>query len=173
MVANQPAFDGAISTIEHLARDIADFPTAKLAFSVFTRMVMTWGGPDLQGQPNPPGNGDADYLTLQPSLPGFDQFMMTRFSPLCWTIPSNPNFNSKDAQGKQVLGEAAGLQKAIYAKTGQEYLTWLRNIELRGMGMDQGTIDTYLHALCNFDAKGFRHFFQVCLFILEGFALRC
>lgn len=160
-LVNQPAFDGVISTIEHFAKDITDFPTAKLAFAVFTRMVITWGGPDLPAQSSQ-GNGDITYSTSQPTLPGFDQFMMTRFSPLCWAIPSNPNFNSKDAQGRQVLGEAAGLQKAIYTKTGQEYLTWLRDIELRGMGMENGVIDEYLRALCTFDPKGFRQFFQVC-----------
>lgn len=89
--------------------------------------------------------------------------MMTTFSPLCWAIPSNSNFDPKDAQGKQVLGEAAVLQKAILAKTGQEYLTWLRDIGLSGMGMDSGTIDEYLRALCNNDTKGFQRFFQVSI----------
>ena len=60
-----------------------------------------------------------------------------------------------------MLGEAAGLQRAIYAKTGQEYLTWLRDMELRGMGMNDATIDEYLNALCTLDAKRFRQFFQV------------
>lgn len=89
--------------------------------------------------------------------------MMTTFSPLCWAIPSNSNFDPKDAQGKQVLGEAAVLQKAILAKIGQEYLTWLRDIGLSGMGMDSGTIDEYLRALCNNDTKGFQRFFQVSI----------
>ncbi|MCJ1382803.1 pre-tRNA nuclear export protein [Xylographa soralifera] len=149
---NQPAFETVISTIEHFAKDVTDFPTAKLAFSVLTRMVNSWGGPDLQN------TGIAQ--TAQPSLPGFDRFMMERFSPLCWALPSIPAFDPKDAQGRQVLGEAAGLQRAIYAKTGQEYLTWLRDMELRGMGMNDATIDEYLNALCTFDAKGFRQFFQ-------------
>lgn len=73
----------------------------------------------------------------------------------------NPNFNPKDAQGKQVLGEAAGLQKAIYVKTGQDYLTWLSEVELKGMGIDGNTIGEYVRALVTLDAKGFRQFFQV------------
>ncbi|MCJ1286650.1 pre-tRNA nuclear export protein [Xylographa opegraphella] len=153
--ANQPAFETIISTIEHFTKDVTDFPSAKLAFSVLTRMVNSWGGPDIQN------TGIAQ--TAQPSLPGFDRFMMERFSPLCWALPSIPAFNPKDAQGRQVLGEAAGLQRAIYAKTGQEYLTWLRDMELRRMGMNNATIDEYLNALCTFDAKGFRQFFQVSL----------
>ena len=62
-----------------------------------------------------------------------------------------------------MLGEAAGLQRAIVSKNGQEYLTWLRDVELRGMGMDGSTIDEYLQALCTFDPKRFRQYFQVRL----------
>ncbi|KAL9031146.1 MAG: hypothetical protein Q9196_000784 [Gyalolechia fulgens] len=146
--ANQAGFATVISTIEHLAKDASDFPTAKLAFTVLTRMVITWGGPDIQtGSP-------------QPILPGFDRFMMERFSPLCWTLPSQPNFDPKDAYGRQAMGEAAGLQKAIYSKTGEEYLSYLRNNELSGMGMDAGTVDEYLRALANTDAKAFKQYFQ-------------
>ncbi|KAL8699593.1 MAG: hypothetical protein Q9224_001339 [Gallowayella concinna] len=146
--ANQAGFANVISTIEHLAKDASDFPTAKLAFTVLTRMVMTWGGPDIQtGNP-------------QPTLPGFDRFMMERFSPLCWSLPSQPNFDSKDAQGKQAMGEAAGLQNAIYTKTGEEYLTFLQMTELSSMGMDAATVDEYLRVLKTSDAKTFRQYFQ-------------
>ena len=157
---NQPAFDAVISTIEHLAKDITDYPTAKLAFSVLIKMVTVWGGPDvvLPSQQN----GTSVHTTSQPALPGFDEFMITRFSPVCWAIPSDPDFNSKDAQGKQALGEAAALPKAIYSKTGQSYLTYLRNVELRNMGMGDENINAYLNALATLDVKGFRQFFQVC-----------
>ena len=124
-------------------------------------MVFTWGGPDLQLQSPPIEGGNCSYGIPQPSLPGFDRYMMITFSPTCWAIPSNPNFDPKDAQGKQVLGEAAALQKAIYAKTGQEYLTWLREAELSRMGMDTCTIEEYLRALCTSDTKEFQQFFKV------------
>lgn len=111
-------------------------------------MVVTWGGPDIQtGSP-------------QPTLPGFDRFMIEHFSPLCWALPSQPNFDPKDAQSRQAMGEAAGLQKAIYTKTGEEYLSHLRNSELSGMGMDAGTVEEYLTALSNIDAKAFKQYFQ-------------
>ena len=154
---NQNVFATVISTIEHLSKDISDYPSAKLAFSVLTRMVMTWGGPDLPLQQD----GIPSVQAPQPALPGFDRFMMERFSPLCWVMLSNPDFNSKDAQARQALGEAAGLQKAIYLKAGQQYLTWLRDVELRNTGMGDANIQDYLNALCNMDIKGFRQFFQV------------
>ncbi|KAL8952721.1 MAG: hypothetical protein Q9222_001370 [Ikaeria aurantiellina] len=147
--ANQAGFTSVISTIEHLAKDASDFPTARLSFTVLTRMVMTWGGPDTLDGGNP-----------QPSLPGFDRFMMEHFSPLCWALPSQANFDPKDAQGKQALGEAAALQKAIYSKTGHDYINLLRDTELRGMGMDAGTVEEYLRALSSSDVKAFRQYFQ-------------
>ena len=153
-----------VSTIEHFAKGVEDFQTAKSAFTVLSNMVSTWGGPDIEVYMSTSVNENP-----QPKLPGFDRFMMTIFSPLCWAIPSNSSFDPKDAQGQLVLGEAAKLQKAIYAKTGQAYLTYLRDIELSGMGMDNATIEEYLNALCSLDTKGFQRFFQVCIVSFEPY----
>ncbi|KIW48210.1 uncharacterized protein PV06_00822 [Exophiala oligosperma] len=160
---NQPVFESVISSIEQLARDVDDFPTAKMAFIVLSRMCTVWGGPDVvsaTGQVT--GNGAAP----QPALPGFDQFMITRFSPLCWALPTNPAFNSKDAQARQALSEAAGLQKTIYLKTGQQYLSWLQENELRTMGMNDSMISDYLQKLATMEPKGFKAFFAK--FIAQG-----
>lgn len=72
-----------------------------------------------------------------------------------------PSFNPKDAQAKQVLGEASTLQKVIYLKTGQEYVDWLRGKELPEMGMGGDLINEYVGSLEQLDIKGFRQFFQV------------
>ena len=146
-----------ISTIEHFARDISDSQTAKLAFSVLARMVLTWGGSDSEAT----GNAPIPEVERLSKLPGFDHFMMTTFSPICWAVPTNANFDAKDAQSKQVLGEAASLQKAIYTKTGQQYINYLRDVELSGMGMEIGIINGYVDALCNSDTKSFQQFFKV------------
>ncbi|TKA58769.1 Exportin-T [Cryomyces minteri] len=148
---NQSTFETIISTIEHFARDASDYPTARLAASVLVRMSAVWGGPDI---PNPSTNSQSP----SPSLPGFDQFIITRFSPICWALPSNPSFNAKDMQARQVLSEVASLQQMILLKTGQEYLTWLRDKELREMGLQGQVIDEYLRALTG-DAKAFKQFF--------------
>ena len=117
-------------------------------------MSSLWGGPDITH----PSNGD---LASQPVLPGFAHFMITRFSPLCWALPTTASFNPKDAQAKQVLAEAATLQKIIYAKTGPEYIEWLRGTELPSMGMGGGLVDEYVGSLELLDIKNFRQFFQV------------
>lgn len=144
-----------------LAKDMSDVQTAKTTFLVLIRMVHTWGGPDIQSQAAASqGNSLAPPATI-PQLPGFDRFMMTEFSPICWALVTHPNFDSQDAQTKQALGEAAGLQQAIYAKTGDKYLAWLKDYELSGIGMDSVFIEEYLRALSTSDVKGFRRFFQV------------
>lgn len=160
-VENQPIFDTVISTIEHFAKDVDDFTTAKMAFSVLSRMAIAWGGPDIA-----PDSANGAHA-VQPALPGFSQFMITRFSPLCWALPANPSFNSKDAQAKQVLAEAGGLQRTIYCKTGMEYAEYLRTQELPGMGMGADLIDEFVNALGQSDYRGFRQFFPVCCLFLS------
>ncbi|OAP63802.1 hypothetical protein AYL99_03029 [Fonsecaea erecta] len=153
---NQPIFESVIASIEHLARDVEDFPTAKMAFLLLSRMCTVWGGPDVVSAT---GQVNNNVPGPQPALPGFDQFMITRFSPLCWALPTNPSFNSKDAQARQALSEAAGLQKTIYTKTGQQYLTWLQEKELRSMGMNDTLINEYLQKLAAMEPKAFKVFF--------------
>ncbi|KAI1626967.1 armadillo-type protein [Exophiala viscosa] len=160
---NQPIFESIITSTEHLARDVEDFPTAKMAFLLLSRMCTVWGGPDVVSAI---GQVNGNVAGPQPALPGFDQFMITRFSPLCWALPTNPSFNSKDAQARQALSEAAGLQKTIYTKTGQQYLTWLQENELRTMGMNDTLINEYLQKLATLEPKAFKTFFAK--FIAQG-----
>ena len=85
---------------------------------------------------------------------------MTQFSPLAWSLPSQANFDPADAQGRQALAEAANMQFVINGRIGQDYLGWLRENELPGLGLDSEHIDAYLHALTGADVKAFRQHFQ-------------
>ena len=151
---NQAMFETIISSIEQFTKDADDFPTAKMAFQVLNRMGLIWGGPDVVSADPAQANG----ANPSPTLPGFDQFMVARFSPLCWALPATPSFNPKDAQSRLVLQEAATLQKNIYLKTGQAYLTWLRDQELRNMGMGDPMIEEYIGKLATLDAKDWRRY---------------
>jgi exportin-T len=131
---------------------VDDFTTAKMAFTVLSRMAVVWGGSETAQ------NG---VTASQGAIPGFNQFMFTRFSPLCWVLPSSSGFNPKDALARQVLGEAGGLQQTIYTKAGTEYADYLRSQELPGVGMGPELVEEYVNALTQFDAKGFRAFFLV------------
>ena len=153
---NQPFFGTLIETIEHLAKDAEDSHTAKMAFQVLTKMCSVWGGPDVVGS----AAQSSVVASPQPSLPGFDSFMMSRFSPLCWAVPMNRAFNPKDAQARQVLAEAAVLQKTIYGKTGQEYILWLQDYLLRNMNMNTEMTNEYLSNLVKLDQRSFKTYFR-------------
>lgn len=153
---NQPHFETVIESIEHFTKDVSDFVTAKMAFQLLSRMCLVWGGPDVVA-----GQISSDInQAQQQELPGFKEFMMTRFSPLCWSMPANPNFNPKDGQARQVLMEAAALQKTIFAKNGEAYITYLRNTELPNVGLQGGPMmEDFFSKLATMDVKSWRSWF--------------
>ncbi|KAF2997396.1 pre-tRNA nuclear export protein [Curvularia kusanoi] len=139
--ANQATFEPVVSSIETFARDTRDYQTARLAICVIIRMIDVWSGPDKVG----PGANATPTTPGTDPLPGFDNYVLERFSPLVWSIPAAPGFNSKDAQAKQVLHETANLQTEIIKKVGEPYAECLRN-DLSGMGAGD-VVDQYLRTL--------------------------
>lgn len=148
---NQAIFDTVITSVEHFARDLNNSTDAKLAMAVFTKMSSVWGGPDIA---SPMQN----TALPAPTLLGFDRFMLTRFSALTWQVMSGPDFNPREANANRVLGEIANLQQMILAKTGREYLSWLRDVELKGLGLQGPLVDEYLAALVTKESKAFKGF---------------
>ncbi|KAF2643417.1 Exportin-T [Massarina eburnea CBS 473.64] len=142
--ANQSTFETIITSIDTFARDTSDYQTARLALSVLIRMTSVWSGPDKIG----PGANAAPTspVAAQAQVPGFDNYVVERFSPLIWTIPAAPGFNSKDAQAKQVLYETASLQAEIVKKIGEPYVERLK-IDLSGMGVSDDVVNQYLQTL--------------------------
>ncbi|KAF2205915.1 Exportin-T [Delitschia confertaspora ATCC 74209] len=141
---NQPTLDTVITSLETFARDAGDYSNARLAISVLIKMTSVWGGPDKIASNN--NAVPTSPVTAQASLPGFENFAVTRFSPLSWSIPATPGFSAKDAQGRQVLQEVAGLQSEILKKVGTPYGDTLRE-QLTGMGVRDQMIDEYLRVL--------------------------
>ncbi|GAM83396.1 hypothetical protein ANO11243_013840 [Dothideomycetidae sp. 11243] len=155
---NQGNFESLLSTLEHFCRDANDYATARLSFSVLTRMTSIWGGPDL---PIAVNGADANLTptpTPTPALPGFDSFAMTRFSPLTWTLISSPSFNPKDAQARTALGEAATLQWTILRKCGAQYESYLAEQELPSMGFGSDVIGQYVQKLKSADSREWKKF---------------
>lgn len=151
---NQQIFETLLTTLEHFARDASDYPTARLALAVLTKMTIVWGGPDLTIPTSP-----ANPQTPAPTVPGFDTFIIQRFSPLSWSILSSSTFNPKDAQARNVLGEAAMLQWTILRKTGVAYEQHLRESELRNMGFQDAILDDYIQHLQAKEVREFKKFF--------------
>lgn len=73
----------------------------------------------------------------------------------------NPTFNARDAQARQVLTEAGALQKTIYCKTGDEYLAWLKDNELKGVvGMDDAMIEDFISKIMSSDLRSWKQYFS-------------
>lgn len=153
---NQGTFEPLLQTLEHFCRDASDYATSRLSFGVLSRMTAVWGGPDLQIQAN--GNSSAPQEP-SPVLPGFDNFAMTRFSPLTWALISSPSFNHKDAQARSALQEAAALQWTILRKCGMRYEAYLREQELSGMGFQGNMVEEYIGHLRDPEQRGWKKFF--------------
>lgn len=151
---NQQVFDTILTTLEHFARDASDYPAARLSLAVLTRMTMVWGGPDLV-IPTSPNNPQAPA----PTVPGFDSFIIQRFSPLSWAILSAPTFKPSDAQARSVLGEAATLQWTILRKTGAAYESHLHETEMRNMGFPEAILDDFIQRLQAKDVREFKKYF--------------
>lgn len=148
--SNQGIFDTFITSITQFSCDPADPQSARLAFSCLTKMTSIWGGPDL-------ANFAAADVVAQPSLPGFDSFILSQFAPLPWTLISTNRFNSGDAQMRSVLQEAASLQWTILRKNGVAYQSQLQN-ELRTLGAGDDGIQSFLGSISG-DLTSFRKAF--------------
>ncbi|CAI6335886.1 unnamed protein product [Periconia digitata] len=144
--ANQSTFETIITSIDTFARDTSDYTTARLSLGVLIHMTSVWSGPDKIG-PNANNNTPTSPVTTQQvQIPGFENYVVERFSPLVWAIPSSPGFNSKDAQAKQVLYEAANLQAEIVKKVGEPFVERVKS-DLGGMGVGEDIVNQYLQTL--------------------------
>lgn len=153
---NQAFFDSMITSVISLGRQIeGNLGPSRLAFGVLIRMANVWGGSDVAtvGE-NPTTNGSP-----APSIPGFDQFMIDRFHPLCWEVLRDPQFKpATDAQSKQVLNEIAHLEQVIYLKTGDLFIQNLRSSLFPHLGIE-GT-DFLRSMTTSVDRKAFATYLQ-------------
>ena len=143
---NQALFDQFLGTLTRYCCDTADPGSARLAFSALGKMTSIWGGPDIIDHGARPA----------PVLPGFDNFVLSQFAPLPWTLLATPGFNPRDAQMRSVLQEAAALQWTILRKVGVTYQQQLQD-ELRKSGAGD-SIPAYMASIAG-DVIGFRKFF--------------
>ena len=135
-IANASSFNPLMTTLSSFALSPDDLLTARLTFTLLTRMCSAWGGPDVVNvdAPSKPLPTQVPNTTPREALDGFPEFMLSTIMPLCFGLPLNDSFEARDAHGRSVLGEIAGLQKVIYGKLGERSLTWLR--QDRGLGED-------------------------------------
>ncbi|KAF8422384.1 armadillo-type protein [Tirmania nivea] len=134
---NLPIFDQIVQAIDHFARDNKDPQTQKLAFGLMCRMC----------------------TTKQISFSGIGD-LIQGFSATCWAVPTSSGFNTKDAQAKLVLGEIGGVQKAIYQRAGDDYISYMRGVYFPSIGAPAPLAEKYLTALQSMNEKDFKKFFK-------------
>jgi len=135
---NQGFFDVLLVSVETLAKMVSNgtghLAASRLAFSILAKMALLWGGPDVA---KPSANPPASTPAPTPAFPGFEQFLINRFNPVCWDVLRNPEFRPHhDAQAKSVLNEIAGLEQTIYSKTGNLFIDHLQQTFFPAMGID-------------------------------------
>ncbi|KAK3333895.1 armadillo-type protein [Cercophora scortea] len=133
--ANQGKFDALVTSIITISETIVhgNLVASRIGFNVLTRMASQWGGPDVATVAKEPVTTGAP----QPTIPGFDQFMISRFHTACWDVLQDSNFKpGNDAQARQVLSEIAGLEQTIYTKTGDTFIQHIQTVTFPGLGMD-------------------------------------
>ncbi|RDA84937.1 hypothetical protein CP532_5152 [Ophiocordyceps camponoti-leonardi (nom. inval.)] len=147
--ANQAFFEPMVSSIIELAATLdGNIGPSRLAFALMGRMSAIWGGADLS----------AEQATPNPTISGFDRFMVSHFQAACWNVMRNAAFRPwQDAQTKQVLTEIASLQQVVYSKTGEMLLAELRRDVFPAMGIDG---EEYIRWLAGGDKKGFSSYLQ-------------
>ncbi|OTB02266.1 hypothetical protein M426DRAFT_322844 [Hypoxylon sp. CI-4A] len=161
--ANQGFFEALINSILTLAGAVSpssgNLSASRLSFGLLAKMAVVWGGPDVA---NISANPSAPSGSPSPHIPGFDQFLIDRFHSVCWEVLRDPQFNpSTDAQAKQVLHEIAGLEQAIYLKTGEAFLQHLQSTLFPGLGIDG---NAFIRAMTTAtDRKSFSKYLQELL----------
>ena len=89
---NAPNLQSFLETVLILATDVSDMASQKLALIFLFKFVTTFGATQSNGATVPAKTNGATI-----SVPGIEQFIYNRILLACFTIPSLPDFDPKDA----------------------------------------------------------------------------
>ena len=92
LLGNAPNLQSFLETILVLATDVSDMASQKLALIFLFKFVTTFGATQSNGTTAPAKTNGATI-----SVPGIEQFIYNRILLACFTIPSLPDFDPKDA----------------------------------------------------------------------------
>ncbi|KAF9353934.1 pre-tRNA nuclear export protein, partial [Mortierella sp. NVP85] len=165
--ANGQHLNLILQSVLHYAQDMSDVPVSRMAFGILLRAVNSWGSQseNAGGYGAPVGNGSRsgsvspDY-SERLEAPGFYQFMYEHIVRVTFEVPLKPTFDLQDGQSMLVLGEIAGLQKAIVQKQGDVFLSYLSQVYLPSINCPPDLAQEYVQALQQLDAKQFKKYFQ-------------
>ncbi|KAK3826715.1 MAG: armadillo-type protein [Linnemannia gamsii] len=165
-----------LQSVLHYAQDLSDIPVSRMAFGILLKAVNSWGSQGessgaaaaaahangksgLSNGSSGSGNG-GDGTEDKLEAPGFYQFMYEHILRITFEVPMKANFDLQDGQSVLVLGEIAGLQKAIALKQGDTFLSYLSQVYLPSIHCPPELTQEYIQALQQLDAKQFKKYFQ-------------
>lgn len=173
-----------LQSVLHYAQDLSDIPVSRMAFGILLKAVNSWGsqgessgaaaaaahanGKNGLSNGSSSSDGGRDGTGEKLEAPGFYQFMYEHILRVTFEVPMKPNFDLQDGQSVLVLGEIAGLQKAIALKQGDTFLSYLNQVYLPSINCPPELAQEYIQALQQLDAKQFKKYFQVRISLLSS-----
>ncbi|KAG0225933.1 pre-tRNA nuclear export protein [Mortierella sp. GBA43] len=154
-----------LQSVLHYAQDMSDVPVSRMAFGILLRAVNSWGSQGDNSGVISPVNGSksgsvSPDFSERLEAPGFYQFMYEHILRITFEVPMKPTFDLQDGQSVLVLGEIAGLQKAMAQKQGDVFLSYLSQVYLPSINCPPELAQEYIQALQQLDAKQFKKYFQ-------------
>ncbi|KAJ3174228.1 pre-tRNA nuclear export protein [Geranomyces variabilis] len=165
---NMPQLNTVLQSVLHFVKESGDPSSQKLAFSVLSKCVISWGAGDeaqINGAslPKNPKTGKPEKpakllaaTAPKSALPGFESFLYGSILPILFQVPLNAAYDPKDGQCYLVMSEIASLHKTAFVAQGGKYVEYLRGRFLPEMGCDPRSAEAFLDALQNKDNKGLR-----------------
>ncbi|KAI9101118.1 armadillo-type protein [Phlyctochytrium arcticum] len=169
--ANSSRLNAVVQSVLHYVKDTGDRTAQKLAFSVLSKMVVSWGaaeGNHLKGVDAKNHKKAAHSSTSikvsnfapKSPLPGFDQFIYENILPVLFEVPMSASFNQSDGQCYLVMSEISNLQKTLVNAQNGRYIDFLRNVYLPSIGCPPQTAQEFVGALQEKDTKALRVYLQ-------------
>lgn len=154
IVQDKQLADSIIKSVIHYASDPSDIYTCRSATSCLTKMIQLWGNGELEA-----ASAEETVFDQGQKIEGFEQIVL-EFSSICWQVPASAGFNLQDAQSKILVTEFGNIQKHIYLKKGDQFLSYLMEQYFPQIGVPDNAAKDYVEKLQSMDAKEFKKYFS-------------
>lgn len=154
IVEDKQLADSIIKSVIHYASDPTDIYTCRSAASCLTKMIQLWGNGELEA-----ASAEESVFDQGQKIDGFEQIVL-EFSGLCWQVPASSGFNLQDAQSKILVTELGNIQKHIYLKKGDQFLSYLVEQYFPQIGVPDNAAKDYVEKLKTLENKDFKKYFS-------------
>ncbi|KAI9138013.1 armadillo-type protein [Paraphysoderma sedebokerense] len=129
----QPHLGSLVSSIVHYALDTGDKTGQKIAINVFGKLIGSGFG-----------SGGGEEL---------ERMVFESVARICFEMTMGSGFDVKDGKSLVIISEVSLLQKTTLSKYGPNYITYLLQVYLPGIGCPPELGQEYVNAMQNLDGK--------------------